>query len=100
LKKRPEKMDPLALGRAHVLAAKFRRMDRTDCGALRLGPRLLSEATPGRQSAPCVLRALAFKWIRILWRCWHDQKPYDEPRYLASLRRHGSTFTPALQKIA
>ena len=45
-----------------------------------------------------ILRALAFKWIRILWRCWHDQKPYDEQRYLASLRRHGSPLTPALQK--
>jgi transposase len=47
-----------------------------------------------------ILRALAFKWIRILWRCWHDQIPYDESRYLASLRRHGSTLTPPLQKIA
>jgi hypothetical protein len=31
-----------------------------------------------------VLRALAFKWIRILWRCWHDYKPYDEQHYLAA----------------
>jgi transposase len=45
-----------------------------------------------------ILRALAFKWIRILWRCWHDRKPYDEQRYLASLRRQGSPLTPALQK--
>jgi len=47
-----------------------------------------------------ILRALAFKWIRILWRCWHDQIPYDEQRYLAALRRHGSPLTPALQKTA
>ncbi len=45
-----------------------------------------------------ILRALAFKWIRILWRCWHDQKPYDEQHYLASLRRHGSTLAVALKK--
>lgn len=45
-----------------------------------------------------ILRALAFKWIRILWRCWHDRKPYDEQCYLAALRRHGSPLTPALQK--
>ena len=44
-----------------------------------------------------VLRALAFKWIRILWRCWHDQKPYDEQHYLAALRRHGSPLAVALQ---
>jgi transposase len=46
-----------------------------------------------------VLRALAFKWIRILWRCWHDQTPYDEQHYLAALRRQGSPLAAALQKI-
>jgi len=28
------------------------------------------------------IRALAFKWIRIFFRCWRDQVPYDEKRYL------------------
>jgi transposase len=46
-----------------------------------------------------VLRALAFKWIRILWRCWHDNKPYDEQHYLAALRRHGSRLVADLEKI-
>jgi transposase len=46
-----------------------------------------------------ILRALAFKWIRVLWRCWHDQIPYDEPRYLAALRRQGSPLAAALQNI-
>jgi transposase len=32
------------------------------------------------------LRALAFKWIRILYRCWVDRSPYDESRYLSALR--------------
>jgi len=45
-----------------------------------------------------ILRALAFKWTRILWRCWHEQKPYDEPHYLAALRHQGSPLTVALQK--
>lgn len=48
------------------------------------------------QAHHAVLRALAFKWLRILWRCWHDNQPYDEPRYLAALRRHGSPLVPAL----
>jgi transposase len=47
-----------------------------------------------------ILRALAFKWLRILWRCWKDNKPYDEQLYLASLRRHGSSLVPTLQKTA
>jgi transposase len=36
------------------------------------------------------LRALAFKWIRILYRCWQDRTPYDEATYLNALKRRGS----------
>jgi transposase len=32
-----------------------------------------------------ILRALAFKWIRILWKCWQNQSPYNEARYLKQL---------------
>lgn len=32
-----------------------------------------------------IIRALAFKWIRILWKCWQDRTPYDEARYLKQL---------------
>jgi transposase len=36
------------------------------------------------------IRALAFKWIRIIFRCWQDKKPYDEVKYLMALQRKGS----------
>ena len=36
------------------------------------------------------LRALAFKWIRILYRCWQTSTPYDEATYLKALERRGS----------
>jgi len=36
------------------------------------------------------LRALGFKWIRIMFRCWKDHTPYDEQRYLAALQRRRS----------
>jgi transposase len=36
------------------------------------------------------LRALAFKWIRILHRCWVDRVPYDESRYPMALRKRGA----------
>jgi hypothetical protein len=36
------------------------------------------------------IRALAFKWIRILWRCWTDRQPYDETRYLLTLQKRHS----------
>jgi transposase len=35
---------------------------------------------------PAAVRSLAFKWIRIIFRCWRDQKPYDEHIHLQSLR--------------
>lgn len=42
------------------------------------------------KSHQAAVRALAFKWIRIIWRCWQERKPYDEVQYLESLRRKGS----------
>lgn len=45
-----------------------------------------------------ILRALAFKWIRIIWRCWHDHQPYDEARYLLALqKRHSPIIANAAQ---
>jgi transposase len=39
-----------------------------------------------------VVRALAFKWIRILFRCWQDRKPYEEAKHMANLLKRGSIF--------
>lgn len=36
------------------------------------------------------VRALAFKWIRILYRCWQNHTPYDESTYLQALARRRS----------
>lgn len=33
------------------------------------------------------IRVLAFKWMRIIWRMWQNQEPYDEHRYLKSLQQ-------------
>ena len=40
------------------------------------------------------VRALAFKWIRIVFRCWQDGAAYDENRYLATLAKRGSPLIP------
>lgn len=42
------------------------------------------------------IRALAFKWIRIVWRCWQDRKPYDEAKYLLALKKKGSPLVTQL----
>ena len=43
------------------------------------------------------IRALSFKWLRILYRCWKDRRPYDEAKYLFALQQRKS---PLLQYIA
>ena len=44
------------------------------------------------------VRALAFKWIRILFRCWQDRTPYDEAAYLNALNSRGSSLIHNLAK--
>ena len=47
-----------------------------------------------------VVRALAFKWIRIVFRCWQDRVAYDETRYLRTLAARGSHPTSAFAATA
>jgi hypothetical protein len=46
------------------------------------------------------VRALAFKWIRILSRCWQERTPYDESVYLQALNRRGSSLLHNLAKVS
>lgn len=39
-----------------------------------------------------VIRALAFKWIRILFQCWKNNTPYDEAKHMAALKKRGSIY--------
>jgi transposase len=43
------------------------------------------------------VRALAYKWIRILYRCWQTRTSYNEVTYLNALQRRGS---PLFRHIA
>jgi transposase len=46
------------------------------------------------------IRIIAFKWMRILWRCWQDREPYDEVRYLRGLQQHGvALYAPLYEKL-
>lgn len=38
-------------------------------------------------SHQAALRAFAFKWIRTLYRCWVNRRPYDETKYLMALQK-------------
>ena len=46
------------------------------------------------------VRALAFKWIRIIFVCWQRREAYDEARYLEALRRSGSPLCSHLEPVA
>ncbi|NJO76963.1 MAG: IS110 family transposase [Leptolyngbyaceae cyanobacterium RM1_406_9] len=47
-------------------------------------------------SHPAAMRALAFKWIRILFCCWQKRELYDEAKYVAALERKGSPIAKVL----
>jgi len=45
------------------------------------------------------VRALAFKWQRILWRCWQSRTEYREEQYEAALRKSSSPLVARLDQI-
>ena len=44
-------------------------------------------------------RALAFKWQRILFRCWKSGTAYCEDIYIAALRQHGSPLVARIDAL-
>jgi hypothetical protein len=38
------------------------------------------------------VRALAFKWLRILYRCWQERTPYAASVYLQALNRRSASL--------
>jgi len=35
---------------------------------------------------------LAYKWVRILFKCWQSRTPYNETVYMETLKKRGSIF--------
>jgi hypothetical protein len=54
--------------------------------------RYYQEALARGKSHHVAVRALAFKWIRILFACWKNNTPYDENKYIAALQKAGSPY--------
>jgi transposase len=48
-----------------------------------------SQRAKGKEHHAAV-RALAFKWMRVIWKCWQTRTPYNEVVYLETLRKKGS----------
>jgi len=47
-----------------------------------------------------ILRALAFKWLRILWRCWQTRQGYDQEKYLQQLEKRRSPIAARARQLA
>ncbi len=43
------------------------------------------------------IRSLAFKWIRVLFRCWKSRTPYSETRYLDCLHKRNAPLLKFLK---
>ena len=52
------------------------------------------------KSRQAAVRALAYKWIRIIWRCWQTRTAYSEVKYLEALRSKGSPLLSYVAKNA
>ena len=46
------------------------------------------------------MRVVAFKLMRIYFRCWKDRKCYDANLYEKALENHGSPLTGLMKKAA
>jgi len=58
----------------------------------------LQQRTKGSPHHTAV-RALAYKWQRIIWRCWQNRQPYAEPTYEAALKQHGSPIVALFDRV-
>jgi len=58
----------------------------------------LQQRTKGTSHHTAV-RALAFKWQRVIWRCWQDRQPYAEAKYEAALRQAGSPVVALFDRV-
>lgn len=44
------------------------------------------------------VRALAFKWMRVIYSCWKEHKPYNEAQYQQALKRRGSPLWALIEQ--
>lgn len=84
-------------GRTHVrwACSKFLRQSFHEFAAFSTRKSLWARAFYEQQRARGkshhqAVRSLAFKWIRILFRCWQNRSAYDESLHLRNLARRGS----------
>jgi len=76
---------------------EFAAHSRQHCGWARAFYQQLRARGKGHHAA---LRALAYKWIRILFRCWQTRTPYNEQIYLKALKQKNSPLLAAMPALS
>ena len=90
--------------------AKFKRQSIHEWAGITIKHSLWARAFYAMQRAkgkshPVAVRALAYKWIRIIYKLWKENKLYNEASYIAALQRNGSPIikflaeNPDLEKL-
>lgn len=74
---------------------EFARWSVVHCSWARAYNDLLREKGDGSQTR---LRKIAYKWSRIIHRCWKNRTAYDDRKYLESLRKTNSPIWQKLQQ--
>jgi transposase len=87
-----------------LAAPKFQRQTFHEYAAMSLRQSLWANAVYQLQrqrgkSHHAALRVVAYKWIRIIYRCWINRQQYDERKYLEVLKKKNPDFYQKL-KIA
>jgi hypothetical protein len=67
---------------------------------LRLGKSILSSAAQKGKGHWAAVRALAYRWIRIIFACWKNKVVYDDARYMQSLRKSKSPLISLMEEAA
>ena len=47
---------------------------------------------PERDDYHQAVRSLAYKWIRVIYKCWKERIPYDDGHYMSMLKKRGSNL--------
>lgn len=73
----------------HQTWIEFAKSSLLDCAWAR---EFVEAKTKAGKSYYTAIRALAYKWIRILHTCWKQGTVYNEATYLAALKKNGSPY--------
>jgi len=76
----------------HFLRQTFHEFARLSAAKCQWARNYVDYYTAKGKKYHTIIRALAFKWIRILFHCWKNRTPYDETKYMESLEKRGSIF--------